>query len=67
MKIRMLLAAAGSFALLACSEIPQDAPKPFAGKEETRSYESALADRARTQDEYLTMEDAKKAATVAAK
>lgn len=57
----------------ACSEIPQDAPKPFAGKDETRSYagapfngdrvkyEKALAERADTQNEYLVTGDAKQA------
>lgn len=61
--------AAGLF-LAACEEIPQDAPKPFAGSEETRSYtgapfdgdkalyERTLAERARTQNEYLATGDA---------
>lgn len=55
---------AAGLVLAACEEIPQDAPKPFAGKDETRSYagapfdgdktryEKALAERARTQDDY---------------
>ena len=46
-----------------CSEIPQDAPKPYAGKEDTKPYagdlfkgdkaryEKTLADRANYQDE----------------
>lgn len=54
--------------LAACGEIAQEAPKPFAGKDETRSYagapfdgdkalyESTLAKRAQTQNEYLSME-----------
>jgi hypothetical protein len=53
-----------AIAIAACEEIPQDAVKPFAGKEETQSYaggrfdgdktlyEKTLAERAQTQDEY---------------
>jgi len=53
--------------LVACAEVDQDAPKPFAGKDETRSYagppfngnkelyEKKLQERAETQDEYLRM------------
>jgi hypothetical protein len=52
-------------ALGACHEIPQDAPKPYAGKEDTKAYagdlfkgdkvayEKALAARAQNQNEYL--------------
>jgi len=66
----VLLVAAG-FALAACHEIPQDAPKPYAGKEDTKAYagdrfkgdkgayEQALAQRAQTQNEYLRTGDAK--------
>lgn len=51
----------------ACGEIPQDAPKPFAGERETRPYadakfngdkalyEKTLAERADTQNEYLRL------------
>jgi hypothetical protein len=58
------LAIASVFALAACGEIPQDAPKPYAGKEDTKAYagdmfkgdkakyESALADRAKYQNDY---------------
>ena len=54
-----------ALALAACGELPQDGPKPFAGKDEVRShagapfngdramYERALAERADTQNEYL--------------
>ena len=50
--------------LAACSEIPQDAPKPYAGKADTQPYaddrwkgdkakhEKALQDRAGFQDDY---------------
>ena len=50
--------------LAACGEIPQDAPKPYAGKEDTKAYasdtfkgdkakyEQALAKRANFQNEY---------------
>ena len=49
--------------LAACGEIPQDAPKPYAGKEDTKpysgdlfkgdkaKYEQALAERANYQNE----------------
>ncbi|HET7731178.1 MAG TPA: hypothetical protein VFK48_14205 [Usitatibacter sp.] len=67
------LAAIGiaTLALAGCDEIPQDAAKPFAGKEETQSYaggkfngdkalyEKTLAGRADTMNEYLITEDAK--------
>ena len=65
-RIFVLVAALG---LAACHEIPQDAPKPYAGKEDTKAYagdrfngdkakfEKALADRAQKQNEYLRMPD----------
>ena len=55
----------------ACSEIPQDAVKPYAGKEDTKpyasdvfkgdkaKYESTLASRADHQNEYLRTGGAK--------
>ena len=55
---------AGCLVLAACTEIPQDAPKPYAGKEDTKAYagdrwkgdkekfDKALAERARFQDDY---------------
>lgn len=58
-------------ALAACNEIPQDAPKPYAGKEDTKpyasdtfkgdkaKYEQTLAERAKYQDEYQRTGDAK--------
>ena len=57
--------------LAGCHEIPQDAPKPYAGKEDTKAYagdrfkgdkaryEKTLADRANYQNEYLRTGDAK--------
>jgi hypothetical protein len=51
--------------LAACHEIPQDAAKPYAGKEDTKAYagdlfkgdkvayEKALAARAQSQNEYV--------------
>jgi hypothetical protein len=54
--MRLPAAIAAAFALAACNELPQDGPKPFAAKHETRSYEAALADRVNTQDEYPAME-----------
>lgn len=62
------LAAAG---LTACGEIPQDAAKPYAGKEDTKAYagdafkgdkakyEQAMAKRADYQNEYVRTGDAK--------
>jgi hypothetical protein len=60
-----------TLALAACHEIPQDAAKPYAGKEDTKAYagdrfkgdkgayEQALAQRAQTQNEYVRTGDAK--------
>lgn len=68
---RILIAAIAGMALAACHEIPQDAPKPYAGKEDTKAYagdlfkgdkakyEKALAERAKTQNEYLRTGDLK--------
>lgn len=70
-KIHMAAVVATGLLFAACSEIPQDARKPFAGKEETRSYagapfngdktlyEKALAQRANAQNEYLAIEDSR--------
>lgn len=52
--------AAATLVLAACGEIPQDAAKPFAGKEETRSYAGKALDvRTDTMNEYLITKDAK--------
>jgi hypothetical protein len=68
-RVAIILAA---LLLGACHEIPQDAPKPYAGKEDTKAYagdrfkgdkgayEQALAQRAQTQNEYIRTGDAKK-------
>jgi len=68
---RGLLVCVALLALVACHEIPQDAPKPYAGREDTKAYagdlfkgdkgkyEKALADRASNQNEYLRTGDAK--------
>ena len=68
---RVMLAMAAAVALVACSEIPQDAAKPYAGKEDTKAYagdmfkgdkakyEKHLAERANYQNEYLRTGDAK--------
>ncbi|HXF79666.1 MAG TPA: hypothetical protein VN598_12430 [Usitatibacter sp.] len=62
---------AAALLLAACHEIPQDAAKPYAGKEDTKAYagdrfngdkakyEKALADRAQNENEYLRTHDAK--------
>ena len=62
--MRAALFAVLGLALGACGEIPQDAPKPYAGKEDTKpyagdkfkgdkaKYEQALAKRADYQNEY---------------
>jgi hypothetical protein len=67
-KIALLAAA---LAVAACHEIPQDAAKPYAGKEDTKAYagdlfkgdkaayENALAKRADYENEYLRTGDAK--------
>jgi hypothetical protein len=66
-----LAAAAAALALAACHEIAQDAPKPYAGKEDTKAYagdlfkgdkdkyEKALSTRTQFQNEYLRTGDAK--------
>ena len=63
---------ASALALAACHEIPQDAPKPYAGKEDVKPYagdmfkgdkakfEQELAQRSNYQNEYLRTGDAKK-------
>ena len=68
---RVFLAAL-ALVLAACHEIPQDAPKPYAGKEDTKAYagdrfngdkakyEKALADRAQNENEYIRTGDAGK-------
>jgi hypothetical protein len=67
----LALAMLAALALAACKEIPQDAVKPYAGKEDTKAYasdlfkgdrqkyETTLAERAKYQDEYLRTGDAK--------
>ena len=62
--MRTACIALAAFVLGACHEIPQDAAKPYAGKEDTKAYagdlfkgdkqkyEQALAQRARFQNEY---------------
>ena len=62
--MKRLIACAGTALCLAsCGEIPQDAPKPYAGKEDSKAYagdlfkgdkaryEKTLAERAIYQDE----------------
>ena len=65
------MSVAAGFVLAACGEIPQDAPKPYAGKEDTKAYagdmfkgdkskyEQHMAQRANYQNEYLRTGDAK--------
>ncbi len=62
---RLALAVIAAGSLAACNEIPQDAAKPYAGKEDTKAYandmfkgdkdkyEKALAARAQSQNEYI--------------
>lgn len=69
--MRLLAAVAATVLVAACNEIPQDAPKPYAGKEDTKAYagdrfkgdkakyESTLAERANYQNEYVRTGDAK--------
>jgi hypothetical protein len=63
--MRLALLVVCGLALGACHEIPQDAAKPYAGKEDTKAYagdlfkgdkdkyEKALAARAQNQNEYV--------------
>lgn len=67
----VLIATAAAMALAACNEIPQDAPKPYAGKDDIKAYagdrfkgdkqkyESTLAERANYQNEYIRSGEAK--------
>jgi hypothetical protein len=69
---RALAVTAAALALAACHEIPQDAAKPYAGKEDTKAYagdlfkgdkdkyEKALAARAQSQNEYIRAGDVDK-------
>jgi hypothetical protein len=69
--VRALVAAAAALALVSCGEIPQDAAKPYAGKDDTKAYagdmfkgdkakyEQTLAKRADYQNEYVRTGDAK--------
>ena len=62
--MRTIAALGAALFLAACNEVPQDAVKPYAGKEDTKAYagdrfkgdkvayEKALADRSKYQDEY---------------
>ena len=61
--MRILLGTALAVLLASCGEIPQDTPKPYAGKEDTKAYagdtfkgdkakyEKSLAERAIFQDD----------------
>jgi hypothetical protein len=63
--MRSVLLLAAALALAACHEIPQDAAKPYAGKEDSKAYagdmfkgdkqkyEQALAKRADYQNDYV--------------
>ena len=69
--MRPLVLVLAALALAACHEIPQDAPKPYAGKADDKAYagalfngdkakfEAALAARAQNQNEYVRMADEK--------
>ena len=69
--MRALVAAAAVLVLASCGEIPQDAAKPYAGKDDTKAYagdmfkgdkakyEQTLAKRADYQNEYIRTGDAK--------
>lgn len=70
--MKTLMTVVGAMLVAACHEIPQDAPKPYAGKEDVKPYagdlfkgdkakfEQTLAQRSNYQDEYLRTGDAKK-------
>ncbi len=65
------MAAVAALVLASCGEIPQDAAKPYAGKDDTKAYagdmfkgdkakyEQTLAKRADYQNEYVRTGDAK--------
>lgn len=67
----LAMLAAAALALAACTEIAQDAPKPYAGKADTQAYagdlfkgdkdkyEKTLSKRAEFQNEYIRTGDAK--------
>ena len=67
--MRILVAVTFAAGLAACSEIPQDAPKPFVAENERKpyagaafngekaQYEKALAERAETQNDYLRIKE----------
>ncbi|MGZ5035851.1 MAG: hypothetical protein ACXWG1_09645 [Usitatibacter sp.] len=67
--MRPALLIACALGLVACHEIPQDAAKPYAGKDDTKAYagdlfkgdkdkyEKALAARAQSQNEYIRTGD----------
>jgi hypothetical protein len=67
----LLWASLAAVGLAACGEIPQDAAKPYAGKDDTKAYagdafkgdkakyEQAIAKRADYQNEYVRTGDAK--------
>ena len=69
---RAIAVTAAAVVLAACHEIPQDAAKPYAGKEDTKAYagdlfkgdkdkyEKALAARAQSQNEYIRTGDVNK-------
>jgi hypothetical protein len=69
---RLLTTLAAAALLASCGEIPQDAPKPYAGKEDMKpyagdlfkgdkaKYDKTLAERADYQNEYIRTGDAKK-------
>ena len=70
--MRALAIAAAAFVVAACHEIPQDAAKPYAGKEDTKAYagdmfkgdkmayEKALDQRAQYQNDYAPFREAGK-------
>jgi len=73
--MRTILAMAAALVLAACNEIPQDAAKPYAGKDDTKPYagdvfkgdkakfEATLAKRADYQNDYVQSRAAKRDTT----
>jgi hypothetical protein len=69
MKTTLIASALAAALAAGCHEIPQDAPKPYAGKADVApwsgdlfkgdkaKFEQALAQRANGQDEYLHIGD----------
>ena len=57
--MKMLGILVAVMATFGCSEIPQDARKPFTRAEDTKAADASLSERAAVQNEYLRTGGAK--------